>query len=301
MKVSGGYTSGLTQTESPVGSTFQEVLSSQKSQTAPAKPLATTQSPDGGMDKMKSVMVLNRDFSVFSGGDKYVNHEDLEAVADGMVANASQEDRDAANYILNSSVTNYPYPYINLTIEDELDTAAKGGKADGLISQDDVEQYAREQSVAVLDEDFSVFKGDDNYVSLDDLQAVADGKVKNASQDDRDAAKYILGLYDGDNSTDLYALQAVACGTDANVSQQERDAAEAALAALGLYSTFRVLDGYNARNGKEDGLISQNDASKYDSDGAPHVDLPNPADEANGQGQALVDGMQAWFDYLAAM
>ena len=203
------------------------------------------------MSEAEAVLVLNKDFSVFKGGDKYVSHEDLQAVADGKVKDASQEDIDAAKYIL-----------ANGKLFDRLDTAAKGGKTDDKISQEDAESYARKEAVGVLDSDFSVFTGGDKYVNYGNLLAVADGKVKDASQEDILAADYITSDY---------------------------------------FYTFRVLDGYNARNGKEDGLISQNDASKYYLDGAPSdLYLPNTWDEATLQGQAQADILELYLEIITA-
>jgi len=228
MKV-GGLASGLAQIESHVGSTFQHVLSSLKNETAAAKPHGPPHpsSPKFGMSAATAVLVLNKDFSVFTDGDNCVSRGDLQAVADSQVENASQEDRDAANCILGID-----------RMFDDLDTAAAGGPTDGLISRNDAERFAREKSVQVLNQDFFLFTGADNYVSRDDLQAVADGKVADASQEDREAAKYILS---GNNNT------------------------------------FAVMDGYNARNHKEDGLISKNDANKFFSDGTPSSVIPSPS------------------------
>jgi hypothetical protein len=95
------------------------------------------------MDEAGAIGVLNRDFGMFDtaaahggAGDQIVSRDDLRAVSDD--PDATREQRDAADYLLNDS-----------DAFSHLDTAAEGGSTDGRISRKDVTVHAVQQGTAL--------------------------------------------------------------------------------------------------------------------------------------------------------
>ena len=92
-----------------------------------------------------AVQDLNHDFDTFDtaakGGkpDGFISDQDLRAVNDGKDCHATQQDRDAVNYLLTHKQA-----------LDALDTAAEGGDPDGKISRKDLTDFAIKRGDAPL-------------------------------------------------------------------------------------------------------------------------------------------------------
>jgi len=231
----------------------------------------------------QAAQVLNSNFGVFDTAsqpnrpaDGLVSREDLLAVYNN--PNATQEQRDAAVYLLTHEEA-----------FNRLDTAQNGGSPDGLIGQGDVAtvlyppftQKAQaipmdeNQATQVLSNNFAVFdtasqpiSPADGLVSRDDLLAVYNNP--NATQEQRDAAAYLLTHEDAFNhldtaqnggSTDgLIGLGDVATALYFPGQQQAQLASmDEGRATQVLNENFWVFDTASQPNRSADGLVSRDD------------------------------------------
>jgi hypothetical protein len=161
--------------------------------------------PPGTDDKLQrdsAVQVLERDFEMFDtaayGGkpDQLVSRSDLRAVRDGKVAGTTDEQRAAADYLLNHN-----------GVFDALDTAENGGSTDGKIGQGDVSSFDDSKLTQGVSHNFDTLRSPDYQQTLEtlakpenfDALAHGDGTDGTISQED---------LKQGVNSEDPEVSQA---------------------------------------------------------------------------------------------
>ena len=229
---------------------------------APSRTSPLTSSVPRPMDEAGAIRVLNRDFGLFDTAadigksDQIVSRKDLRAMRDD--PNATQEQRDAADYLLTHGQA-----------FDGLDTAAEGGSTDGYISRKDVTACAIHQGtpLPLLQSQQVEGSGENPTILHIDAQAppgaawgntdgnntgivsvyvdgeyYADATILSENPEGVDVNLGALG--DGPHTIELRDSTAVGTGSDASVSEvemstrqldvndpQEHDAALAALYA----------------------------------------------------------------------